>query len=88
MRVVNLTVHRNNRQQRERKKSRKVLVGAAKDMANSECVAGFYLVSWDESGDRFTDRYHDPKGAVGRNSLPSYVEGSARRLITERDREE
>ena len=83
--VVNLTVHKNNQIQRARKSSRRVLVGAAKDMANTECVAGFYLVSWDERGVNYQDRLHDPKGSVSLSALPSFIEGCARRMITDID---
>jgi len=88
MSVVNLTVHKNNRQQRERKISRKTLIGAAKDMANSECVAGFFIVSWDEDGKNYENRFYDPKAVKGISGLPDYVAGCARRLVTSIDGEE
>lgn len=88
MSIINLTVHKNNKTQRERKMSRKTIVGTAKDMANTECVAGFYFVSWDEKGNRYQDRFHDPKGGVGKSSLPNFVEGCARRMINNIDRDE
>ena len=88
MNIVNLTVHKNNRQQRERKINRKTLIRAARDMANSECVAGFFIVSWDEDGKNYENRYYDPKAVKGMSALPDYVAGCERRLVTSIDCEE
>ena len=83
--VVNLTVHKNNKRQRTRKNNRKTMISEAKNMANSECVAGFYFVSWNETGVKHTDSLYDPLGAVGLNQLSTFVGGSAQRKVNEID---
>lgn len=85
--VVNFSVHKNNRQQRERKLSRKQMISSVKGLAQSDCVDGFYFVSWNSEG-FYRDVLHDPKAIVGRNRLSSYVGGSAQRLVNQIDLED
>jgi len=86
--IVNLSVHKNNSAQRKRKQNRKVMLNCVKDMASSECVSGFYFISWDEEGTYFQDRLHDPEAAIGKNMLPSYVSGAIQRMINAIDNED
>ena len=87
MKVVNLSVHKNNLAQRQRKQSRKTMITTVKGMASTDCVEGFYFISWDKNGS-YQDRLHDPKGIVGKSSLSAFVAGSATRTINEIDNED
>ena len=85
--LVNLSVHKNNKVQKKRKQNRKTMISAVKDMSNSTCVAGFYFISWNEKGDYHQDRLYDPEAALGLNQIPSYVSGAIQRAVNERDSE-
>lgn len=82
--TVSLSVHKNNVEQKRRKQRRKTMKLSAKNLAATDCIEGYFFVSWNKKG-AYQLRFHDPDGIVGRNNLPSYVEGTARRTIAELD---
>lgn len=59
----------------------------AKSLSKSDCIEGFFFVSWDEKG-RYQTRLYDPRAAIGKNQLPSFVNGAAARLIGDIDAED
>lgn len=83
--IVNLSVHKNNSEQRRLKQNKKTMVNAVKSM--SGCSEGFYFIAWDKNGG-YQDRLYDPRGIIGRSRLPSFVGGSAQRMINDCDKED
>lgn len=84
VRVVNLSVHKNNKEQRRKKELRHSLISSAKELSHTQCVEGYFLLSWDKDG-TYQTRLHDPEGAIGLSMLPSFVSGCAQRAVSEVD---
>jgi len=50
MKIVKLSVHKNNKQQRESKQLRTKAVRMFKDCINQQNVSGYAIVTWDRDG--------------------------------------
>ena len=83
--TVSLSVHKNNLEQRRRKQRRHTMKLSAKNMSHTDCVEGYFFISWNKQG-AYQHRFHDPDGVIGRSNLAAFVEGSARRVVDELDR--
>lgn len=82
--VVSLTVHKNNRDQRRRHRTSKALVSDAKQAAIRKDVAGYALVAWNEDQDCEVE-FISPD--VAANLLPDFVGNAIRRKIGIMDNE-
>jgi hypothetical protein len=87
VRVVNLSVHKNNKEQRRKKELRKSLISSSKYLSQTSCVEGYFLLSWDKDGS-YQTRLHDPEGVIGLSYLPSFTRGCAQRAVSEADLDE
>lgn len=62
------------------------MVSASKSMVQTDCVEGYFFLSWNKDGD-YQVRTNDPDRVIGYSRLPDYVNGCARRTITDLDKE-
>lgn len=84
--IVNLTVHKNNRDQIRRHRTSRNMVSVAKQLAVRKDVVGYALVSWNADEDAEVEfSIHDTK--VSTNSLPEFVRGAISRKIGMMDNE-
>lgn len=72
MKVVNLSVHRNNRDQRRRRAAARDLVSDVRDVTKGKDIDGFVLVTWDGEG---TALCSWKRGRMPQRALPDYVRG-------------
>lgn len=85
VKVVSLTVHKNNLDQRRRHETSRFLRRVVKIHTSRKDKAGFALVSWDEDQDAEVD--FSIGGEVSTNSLPDFVRGALARRINMMDSE-
>ena len=76
--VVSLTVHKNNRDQRRRHRVSKLLVADAKQVTRAKDVSGYAIVAWNDDQDADVEFV---SGGVDSNVLPDFVGGAIRRKI-------
>lgn len=85
--ITSLSVHKNNLEQRRKKRTRQKMMEAAKFLKSTHSTEGFFFVSWDKKGTYFT-QFYDPSGTVGKNQLPYFVGGAASRMVADYDAED
>ena len=81
--IVNLTVHKNNRDRIEDRRASRNLVLDAKAMARRKDVHGYAIVSWDR--DQNADVSWSVTKRVSCNIMPEFVSGALRRKISMED---
>lgn len=84
VKLISLSVHKNNKAQRKRKRRRKSMISSVKLLTQTDFVEGYFFVSWNSGGD-YQVSMSDPDRVIGYSSLPDYIGGCARRTITELD---
>ena len=84
-RPVSLSVHRNNRAQREAKRIRTMLKGDVKEIASMPNIAGYAVVAWDTERGYRADWYTPRDGPMPNSAMPEYVKVSLLRDIVKAD---
>jgi hypothetical protein len=84
-RTVSLTVHRNNRKQREAKRIRAMLKDDVKHLAAMPNIAGYAVVAWDAERGYRADWYTPHDGPMPGTAMPEYVKVSLLRDIVKAD---
>ena len=82
---VSLTVHRNNRAQREAKRIRAMLKDDVKAIAAMPNIAGYAVVAWDTERGYRADWYTPHDGPMPGTAMPEYVKVSLLRDIVKAD---
>ena len=82
---VSLSVHRNNRTQREAKRVRQFLKGDVKALASMKNIAGYAVVSWDGDRNYLANWYAPLDGPMPGSSMPDFVKVSLLREIIKAD---
>ncbi len=81
--IINLTVHKNTRDQRRARWKRKDLEHAAKRQGRDTVMLdGYCLVTWDKNGDSDVDWQ---SGHMRSSNLAEYVKTTIQRAIGKRD---
>ncbi len=84
-RPVSLSVHRNNRAQREAKRIRRMLKDDMKDLTAMPDIAGYAVVAWD-TGRKSRAKWYTPKeGPVSLAVMPEHVKVTLLRIIGKTD---
>lgn len=78
---VSLSVHRNNRAQREAKRVRQLLKGDMKLIAQTRGIAGYAIVGWDSERTYKAAFYTPRKGPMPSSAMPDYVKNSLLREL-------
>ena len=84
-RPVSLTVHRNNRAQREAKRIRAMLKDDVKKIAAMPNIAGYAVVAWDTERGYRAGWYTPRDGPMPGSAMPDYVRVSLLRDIVKAD---
>ena len=84
-RPVSLSVHRNNRAQREAKRIRGMLKDDVKDIAAMPNIAGYAVVAWDAERGYRAGWYTPHDGPMPGSAMPEYVKVSLLRDIVKAD---
>ena len=83
--VVSLSVHRNNRAQREAKRIRSMLKNDVKTIAAIPNIAGYAVVAWDMNRHASVNWYTPHGGVMPGSAMPEYVKVSLMREIVKVD---
>jgi|TARA_R110000822_G_C15145466_1_gene476672 hypothetical protein len=86
MTVVNLSVHKNNKWQRERKALRKDAVDNIKRLVNNRDVAGYVIVVWSEAGERRVNWEVTSKSKIRPFQMPDYCKHALGSELHENER--
>lgn len=81
--VVNLSVHRNTRDQRRAKRQRKNLVNCARSLAREGDIAGWAMVVWNKDWD--TRSEWEAAGTMPDNNMSEFVKRSIERRMSKED---
>ena len=84
-RPVSLSVHRNNRAQREAKRIRSALKVDAKTLASWPGLAGYAVVVWDHDRNSKAEWFVPGSGPIPASVMPEHVKITLLRLIAQRD---
>ena len=82
---VSLSVHRNNRAQREAKRIRAMLKDDVKAIAAMPNIAGYAVVAWDTERGNRSDFYTPRDGPMPSSAMPDYVRVALLREIIKAD---
>ncbi len=83
--VVSLSVHRNNRVQREAKRIRSMLKNDVKTIAAMPNIAGYAVVVWDMNRGARVEWYTPHGGVMPGSAMPEYVKVSLMREMVKVD---
>ena len=83
--LVSLTVHRNNRAQREAKRVRSMLKDDVKIVTATPDIAGYAVVAWDRERCSRVAWYTPRNGPMPGSAMPEYVKVSLLREIVKDD---
>lgn len=72
MTIVKLSVHKNNKWQRERRALRKDAVDSVKKLVNNPDIAGYAIVAWSETGERSGSWKITSKSMIRPHQMPDY----------------
>lgn len=78
-----LTIHKNTRDQRKAKATRKNLISDAKDLAKTQNISGYAIVVWDD--DLSADAAWDSGGKIPGIVMPEYSKQILSRRINQND---
>ena len=82
---VSLSVHKNNRVQREAKRIRQLMKDDVKALASMKNIAGYAVVTWDRNRNYLADWYAPLDGPMPGGAMPDYVRVSLLREIIKAD---
>jgi hypothetical protein len=82
---VSLSVHRNNRAQREAKRTRSMLKDDVKTIAAMPNIAGYAVVAWDKDRGYDANWFAPHDGRIPSGAMPEYVKVCLLREITKSD---
>ena len=84
--VVSLTVHKNNRDRIEDRRTSKDMISDAKLLARRKDVHGYAIIAWDR--DQSAETAWSKCQSVPTNILPEFVRGALSRRISMLDNQE
>jgi len=85
MPVVKLSVHKNNKKQRERKELRKRAIVELKDCLKQENLSGYSIVAWDEDKQSITAWGMLGDSPVEASDIPRFFKRRLNRSLAQRD---
>ncbi len=83
--TVSLTVHRNNRDQRERKRVRTMFRDDVKKISAIPDIAGYAVVAWDKDRGYQANWYTPKDGPMPGAAMPDFIRFSLQKEITKAD---
>ena len=82
---VSLSVHKNNRAQREAKRVRQFLKDDMREIVKMRDLAGYAVVAWNDKRAYVADFYTPNKGPMPATAMPDYVKNALLRELVKAD---